>query len=288
MLIINSITALTSFCLEYENTMSMQFQNYIIGLFFASLIAYLSYRLKFLTWSGAIATFVLAQLIFDFGGIKWSSPILTFFISSSILTKLNNQKNIEVRNYFEKNGARDYLQVIANGGIGGILVLVNAFYPHELFYLIYIASLSSVCADTWATEFGTWRKTATYNAISLKRVAQGTSGGISVIGLIGALIGSFCIALSATGWVEISYIQFVILILLTGFLGSYFDSILGATIQVQYLCPVCNKVTERKIHCGKHTDHYRGFGWINNDVVNFSSGIMGAILIVILKSLIKF
>ena len=288
MSIINPIIVLTLLLLETEIPKGMLFQNYILGLFFASLIAYMSLRLKFLTWSGAIATFILAQLIFDLGGIKWSIPIITFFISSSILTKLNNQKNIEVRNYFEKNGARDYLQVIANGGIGGILVLVNAFYPNELFYLIYIASLSSVCADTWATEFGTWRKTATYNALSLKPVAQGTSGGISVIGLFGALIGSFCIALSATGWVEISYIRFVILVLLTGFLGSYFDSILGATIQAQYLCLVCNKVTERKIHCGKHTDHFRGFSWINNDVVNFFSGIMGAILIVILKSLIKF
>ncbi|MHB8931718.1 MAG: DUF92 domain-containing protein [Melioribacteraceae bacterium] len=286
--IINPIIALTLLILENEIPNSMLFQNLILGLFFASLITYLSYRLKFLDCSGAIAAFILAQLIFDLGGLKWSVPIITFFISSSILTKLNNRKNIEVRDYFEKSGARDYLQVIANGGIGGILVLVNAFYQNELFYLIYIASLSSVCADTWATEFGTWRKTATYNALNLKPAAQGISGGISVTGLIGALGGSLCIALSAIGWVEISYIRFVILVLLTGFLGSYFDSILGAAVQVQYLCPVCNRVTERKIHCGKHTDYFRGFSWINNDVVNLFSGIMGAMLIVVFKSFIKF
>lgn len=244
--------------------------------------------MRLLTWSGAIATFILAQLIFDFGGMKWSIPIIIFFISSSILTKYNNQKNKEVRNYFEKNGARDYLQVIANGGIGGILVLLNTFSNNELFYLIYIASLSSVCADTWATEFGTWRKTATYNLINLKPVEQGTSGGISFIGLIGSLLGSLCIALSAIGWVEISYIQFVILILLAGCLGSLFDSILGASVQVQYVCLVCNKVTERKIHCGIRTNRLRGIGWINNDVVNLFTGIMGAVLIVILKSLLKF
>ena len=173
MSIINPIIALTLLLLETEIPKGMLFRNYILGLFFASLIAYMSLRLKFLTWSGAIATFILAQLIFDLGGIKWSIPIITFFISSSILTKLNNRKNIEVRNYFEKNGARDYLQVIANGGIGGVLVLVNAFYPNQLFYLLYVASLSSVCADTWATEFGTWRKTATYNRKISPMLASG-------------------------------------------------------------------------------------------------------------------
>ena len=287
MAIINPIIALTLLLLETEILKGMLFPNYILGLFFASLITYLSYRLKFLDLSGAIAAFILAQLIFDLGGLKWSIPIISFFISSSILTKLNIKKNIDVRNYFEKNGARDYLQVIANGGMGGVLVLVNAFYSNELFYWIYIAGLSSVCADTWATEFGTWRKTATYNALSLKPVAQGTSGGISVTGLIGAIAGSLCIALSAIVWAEISYIRFVILVLLSGFAGSYFDSFLGTAVQVQYLCPVCNRVTERKIHCGKHTDYFRGFSWINNDVVNLFSGLMGAILMVIFQSFIK-
>lgn len=266
----------------------MLFQDLLMGLFLAAIIAYLSFRVRFLTRGGAIATFLLAGLIFGLGGIKWSVPILTFFILSSILSKLRKKKNAKVEIYFEKSGVRDHFQVIANGGIGGVLVVLYAIYSNELFYLIYLATLSAVCADTWATEIGTWKKTATYNILDLKPIEQGTSGGISVIGSIGALLGSFVIALSGIVWIEISYIQYVILILLAGLFGSYFDSILGATIQKQNRCSVCNKVTEKQIHCGTQADHFKGYSWINNDMVNFFSGIAGALLIIILKSMIKF
>ena len=168
-----------------------------------------------------------------------------------------------------------------------MLVILNSLFPNEFFYLIYLADLSAVCADTWATEIGTWKKTDTYNILNLKPVAQGTSGGISFIGTVGAMLGSFTIVLSGIGWVEISYIQYVILILLTGLFGSFFDSILGASIQGQNKCSICNKVTEKQIHCGTQADHFKGYTWINNDVVNFFSGIAGALLIIILKSMIK-
>jgi uncharacterized membrane protein len=43
-------------------------------------------------------------------------------------------------------------------------------------------------------------------------VPQETSGGISIIGSIGAMVGSFAIVLLGIGCVEISYIRYVILI----------------------------------------------------------------------------
>ena len=263
-------------------------QGFLIGTLISAIVAFASYKVKFLTLSGSIATFLLAGLIFGLGGIKWSVPILTFFILSSILSKLRKKRNAEVEIFFEKSGVRDHFQVIANGGLGGVLVILYAIYTNELFYLIYLAALSAVCADTWATEIGTWKKTATYNILNLEPIEQGTSGGISIIGSIGAMLGSFAIALSGIGWIEIAYIQYVILILLAGLFGSFFDSVLGATIQEQNKCSVCNKVTEKQIHCGTQADHFKGYSWINNDMVNFLSGIAGALLIIILKSMIKF
>jgi uncharacterized membrane protein len=62
----------------------------------------------------------------------------------------------------------------------------------------------------------------------------------------------------------------ILLIALWGFLASILDSLLGATLQAQYLCPVCKKITERKNHCGDNqTTFYSGISWINNDLVNF-------------------
>jgi len=259
----------------------------LVGILFAALVAGVSFRVKFLTLSGTIATFILASFIFGLGGIKWSVPILTFFILSSILSKLRKKKNEVVETYFEKSGVRDYLQVFANGGLGGVLVIINAINPDEIFYLIYLATLSAVCADTWATEIGTWKKTATYNILNLRPVAQGVSGGISVRGTVGAILGSTAILFSGILWIDISYIHYAILIITAGVFGSMIDSVLGATIQVQNKCSVCNKVTEKIVHCGKEADHFSGYKWINNDAVNFFSGIAGALFLLFLKAAIK-
>jgi len=65
-------------------------------------------------------------------------------------------------------------------------------------------------------------------------------------------------------------VETVFLITLWGFFASLLDSLLGATIQAQYLCPICSKITERKNHCGDNqVSFYSGISWINNDMVNF-------------------
>jgi uncharacterized protein (TIGR00297 family) len=270
--------------IEFNNGMA---QNFFIGVLIAAVVALTSYRVKFLTLSGSIATFILAGLIFGLGGIKWSVPIMTFFVLSSILSKLRKKKNEEVELYFEKSGVRDYLQVIANGGLGGVLVIINTFWPDPLYFLIYLSILSAVCADTWATEIGTWKRAATYNVLNFKPVEQGISGGISVRGTVGGMFGSFVIALSGIVWIDQNYFGYILLIICTGLIGSIFDSILGATIQAQNKCVVCNKVTEKEFHCGSEAHHHHGIEWINNDMVNFFSGISGAVFLIILKSLFQ-
>jgi uncharacterized protein (TIGR00297 family) len=279
------LTFFTSFLSEMGN--SLLFEDILIGFFFSSVIVLISYRVKFLTLSGSIATFILAGLIFSLGGIRWSVPILTFFILSSILSKWRKKKNEEVELYFEKTGVRDHMQVIANGGLGGILVVLNAIKPNELYYLIYLATLSAVCADTWATEIGTWKKTSTYNILNFRPIEQGVSGGISIIGTAGSVMGAAAIAFSGFAWNVIPVSQYFVLIIVSGLFGSLFDSYLGATIQAQNLCVVCKKVTEKKLHCGSEADHHQGYKWINNDMVNLFSGIAGGIVIIILKSMIN-
>ncbi len=247
------------------------------GFLFAIVISVISYRVKFLTLSGAIAQFLLAIFIFGFGGWKWTVPILTFFILSSLLSKVRTKKNVVVEAYFEKSGVRDYMQVFANGGLGGILVLGNMLYPSDLFYLIYISTLAAVCADTWGTEIGTLRKTQTYNILNFKPIDQGVSGGISVQGTLGAMLGAFVISFSGIYWVNISIGGYLLLITLSGLFGSIVDSILGATIQAQYLCRTCKKITEKLFHCGEKTDHVKGIEWMNNDVVNLFAGVFGGV-----------
>jgi uncharacterized protein (TIGR00297 family) len=260
--------------------------NFIFCTFIAFVIAIISYRVKFLTKSGSVATFLLASVIFTFGGLKWSVPIMAFFFLSSILSKIRKKVNENVETYFEKSGVRDHLQVIANGGIGGVLVILNLIFPSELFYFIYVSSLAVVCADTWSTEIGTMYKTKTYNILNLKPVEQGVSGGISLIGTLGGFLGAFIIALSAMLWIDLNLLNYILFIILAGVIGSFFDSLLGATIQAQFECEICGKVTEKIFHCDKNTLHKRGYNWLNNDFVNLLAGISGGIFIILFKDFI--
>lgn len=258
-----------------------------IGLSFALLVVIVSYRLRFLTFDGAIATLLLAFFIFGIGGLKWSIPMLTFFIFSSLLSKLRKNKNQEVESYFEKSGTRDFWQVLANGGLCGLIIILYSLSQSEVYYLIYLSVLASVCADTWATEFGTWNKTATYNILNFQPIEQGKSGGISVNGIVGALSGSLIIAISGFSWSSINLILFFPLVIFSGLFGSIIDSFLGASIQSQHSCKVCEKITEKKIHCGEVTSHSSGFLWVNNDLVNFFAGLAGALFIITFNYLIE-
>ena len=70
------------------------------------------------------------------------------------------------------------------------------------------------------------------------------------------------------------------LISLAGLLGSLADSALGATLQAIYTCPKCQKETERHpLHsCGSPTTLAHGLSWLNNDWVNITCTLVGALL----------
>ncbi len=77
--------------------------------------------------------------------------------------------------------------------------------------------------------------------------------------------------------------------LLTGLVGSFADSLMGATIQAMYYCPVCEKETERSIHsCGTPTRFIRGIPHFDNDVINFIATLFGALLGMALQLSIQF
>jgi uncharacterized membrane protein len=121
---------------------------------------------------------------------------------------------------------------------------------------------------------------------TLKKVHRGTSGGISLLGTIATLAGGFLIGLSGLISVKIAELNLpwtgLILILksiLSGAGGSIIDSLLGASIQRQFLCQTCSRGSEKIIcRCGKKNIRVRGFSFIGNDMVNFISSMISGIV----------
>ncbi len=253
------------------------------GMSIAFALAALSYHFRFLSGSGSVALVLLGALVFGVGGWAFAVPILVFFILSSLLSKAGKKRKEKLLTIFEKSGTRDAGQVLANGGVAGVMVLLWYFSKSDLFYILYIAALASVTADTWATEIGVLARGNPRSILTLKTVPMGTSGGVSFLGSFGAMLGSFILVLAGfvfsphassrvVGWSEAAVILFA------GLFASMVDSLLGATVQAQYQCPTCAKVTEKLVHCNNvDTTFVRGFKWVNNDVVNALCAVSGAL-----------
>jgi uncharacterized protein (TIGR00297 family) len=261
------------------------------GLWLALATAWVSLRLKFLNPGGAVATFILATLIFGVGGWAWAVPILVFFVSSSLLSKFGKARKKQFDLIFEKSSTRDIGQVIANGGVAGILVMLHGLFPNPLWYGLYLGAIAAVNADTWATELGTFSNSKPVMCTNFRKVPHGTSGAISPLGLAASLLGSAVIAfigrLSAPSLFNPGFADGLFwTVIAAGLFASIADSLLGATIQAQYRCPKCGKITEKRIHCnGKPIQLVSGWRFINNDSVNLICSVVGAGIVLILARL---
>jgi uncharacterized protein (TIGR00297 family) len=256
----------------------------LYGFLLAVFVAYLAYRARSLDRSGAIAATVVGTVFFGMGGWQWAVLLLTFFITSSGLSRAFKRRKADLSEKFSKGHVRDAGQVFGNGGLATFFAALHAFYPDSILpWIACAASLAAVNADTWATELGVLNPTPPRLITDpTKRVEKGTSGGISMFGTLASLLGSAVIALPAvllspTGALNTSYL---LLITAAGLAGSLFDSLLGATVQAMYYCPKEDKETEKHpLHtCGTETIHVRGWKWLDNDWVNFACGAFGVVM----------
>jgi uncharacterized protein (TIGR00297 family) len=253
-----------------------------LGFLFAVIIAVAAYRARSLSRSGAAGALLVGTVILGLGGWRWAVLLLAFFISSSGLTRLFAKRKSALTEKFDKGGQRDIGQVLANGGIASLFAGLSYFFPHASWtWPAFAASLAAVNADTWATELGVLNPIMPRLITTGKPVERGTSGGISLSGSLAALGGAVFIAVLA-GLVRPSGTFLVVtgVAILGGVLGSFFDSLLGATVQAIYYCPHCEKETEKHpLHtCGTQTVQLRGWSWLNNDLVNTGCALMGALI----------
>lgn len=255
------------------------------GFLLAIIIAFLAQRAHSLSKSGALAAVATGTIIFGVGGWQWAILLLTFFITSSGLSRTFRKNKQGLEEKYSKGHERDAGQVFGNGGIAALFALLHGFFPETIWpWLGFAAALAAVNADTWATELGVlnpWPPRMITNPS--RQVDKGTSGGISLLGTAAALAGAGIIGLLAVILspfeTSFSYGTFT-LIAVAGLAGSLFDSLLGASVQAIYFCPKDQKETERHpVHtCGTTTVHLRGWKWLTNDWVNFACGAMGAVL----------
>ncbi len=267
----------------------------LLGLLLSLLIAALATWRGSLSRSGALGAVIVGTLIFGLGGWVWGVALAVFFISSSALSHFREREKAAVAEKFEKGHRRDIGQVFANGGLGALVAVLSAIVPEstvsgDVWFYLFTGVMATVTADTWATELGTLSKAAPRLVTSGRVVEVGTSGGISPLGTGVSLLGGLLIGLTVGVFGAVAGLlpwgaAFVVALVgaLSGAAGSLFDSLMGATVQQIYYCDTCRKETERRVHrCGTTTRPLRGWGWVNNDLVNLLSSLGGGLVAVAL------
>ena len=250
-----------------------------LGLILGAMIAYLALQARSLNRGGAWAAALTGGLVFGFGGLAWSAVLLSFFISSSALSRLFAARKSGIDEKYAKGSRRDWAQVLANGGLGAILAVAFGMFPNQQWqWIAFSGAMAAVTADTWATEIGVLNPTLPRLITNGRVVERGTSGAVTLMGYMAVLAGSALIGVVAALFETSSAFLLIGLALIAGLAGSSVDSLLGATLQAVYYCPVCKKETERhpRHSCGALTIHKRGWSRLNNDWVNFICSLVGA------------
>ncbi len=249
-------------------------------------VAVVAYVRRSVTATGAIAgAFVGLAIYLSGGGFYWSI-LMAFFASSSIIGRLTGRVSKERKSAAEsihvKGGRRDAVQVLANGGLAALMALAHAVSGRPIFMLGFAIVLAASTADTWASEIGVLSTRDPVSILSLRSIPRGTSGGVSLLGLVASLAGALFIGLwfalgyrIVHGWNPRELGAIVAVITAGGFLGSVVDSVLGATVQAQYWDALRQRHTERRNDAGgKPNRLVKGFHFVTNDLVNSLSGAL--------------
>ncbi len=237
--------------------------SWLWGLGLAGSVAAVAYRLRLLTLSGALSALIVGASVFGIGGVIASVPMIAFFFSSSLLPRLLGRPH--------KTEQRTAVQVLANGLAPTLCCWGVWLVPEHApaFWLGYAASLATAAADTWATEFGIQFGKGARLITTGKPIPKGESGGVSLAGTLGGVGSAVVIALLCAPL--LSDATAIGVAASAGVLGMLLDSILGATVQARFRCPICQTIGEKRVCCDAPTSPHRGIRWLDNNAVNFFS-----------------
>ncbi len=266
-----------------------------VGAVFAGVLALGAWRAHALTRGGALAAFAVGTLTYGAGALPFTLVLLAFFLPSVGLSRLGRRRKRELVDV-GKGGARDALQVLANGGVATACAVVFALGHDPRWAWAFAGAYAAATADTWATEIGTLARQAPRSILGLRPVPTGLSGGVTLPGTLAEVGGALwlgavafvCVTipvswlharLAGNSWIiPLATPHLPVLgVAVAGVAGATLDSVLGATVQELRRCEACGRSCETNPHaCGEPTRLVRGLPGASNDLVNLLATLAGA------------
>ncbi|HEV7178339.1 MAG TPA: DUF92 domain-containing protein [Candidatus Baltobacteraceae bacterium] len=251
---------------------------FAFGALLAAAVALAALRASALTRSGTVAAFIVGAAVFGAGGWPAAAVMFAFFAPSIALSRLGKARKRELLD-IGKTGARDGWQVLANGGVAALALILSLRFGAS-YAAAFAGALAAASADTWGTEIGTLARGLPRSILTFRRLETGLSGGITVQGTLAEVAGAGCVALVA----YLAHLAPFFPVALAGMAGAFVDSLLGASAQALRWCPQCERAAETNPHhCGTATSMRRGVSWMENDAVNVVATLSGALVALLLS-----
>jgi uncharacterized membrane protein len=119
-----------------------------------------AWRRDALSSSGAMGAAAVGTAVFGAGGPRASALLLTFFGSSTLLSRSSGQNSTTgqdsttTQSHDQSGPRRTLTQVLANGSVPAALALLSLRARSPRLMAAYVGALAAANADTWATEIG--------------------------------------------------------------------------------------------------------------------------------------
>jgi uncharacterized protein (TIGR00297 family) len=219
-------------------------------------------------WTGSFSQSVLRSGL---------TPLAVLFVLTFLATRAGRSRKAKA-GLAEGRKGRSAAQVIANLSVAGLSVVpwsefavrrwleyccmsgVVDVWAITILKAMCLAALVEATADTVSSEIGQAFGGTPVMVLSLRRVASGTDGAVTLLGSIAGIAAGTLVAAVGMWALRLRPVEAAIA-LVAGVGGLFFDSLLGATV-------------ERR-------------GWIGNDLVNLSSTVFAAGAAVGLLSLLR-
>ena len=214
--------------------------------------AWLGYRARTVTLSGAIGGALVGSVIY--AGAGWRAWALLFvtFLTASVVSRLGLQRKVMLGIAEDRGGRRGAGNAVANCGVAALAAIAAATTPYQSQAMLALtAALTAGGSDTVASEIGKAFGRSTFLVTSFARVKPGTPGAMSLEGTAAGLVAAF--ALGAIGLALGLIPAAALLAVVVGATaGAIVESALGATLE--------------------------GPGILNNDMLNFINTAVAAVV----------
>ncbi|MCK9564510.1 MAG: TIGR00297 family protein [Methanothrix sp.] len=207
-----------------------ELQRILLICIFALVLGIGAYWAKAADSDAVLSETIVCLLVILFAGLSWFILLLAFYLLGGAFTRYGYSHKHKLGIAQSHGGRRGYKNVYSNSLVPLVLAICYGVYGNDVFIFAFIASVATANGDTLASEIGETSHSKPRMITTLKETEPGVDGGVTPLGEAACLAGAVIIGLLATGMGMVG-VSGIIVAAIGGFLGTNFDSLLGATLQ---------------------------------------------------------